>query len=257
MQQLTRSMYQPSAVALAPANTSAYLSVNAWRDCIHDLGNLIQVASSAISIIGRGSGPSDDDQARMIMSAARSSLERAAFIIRTSLRDVRECPANGRAVLSECFGHLGMLAAPLVGSGIVLDIELSPDLPAIGCDADCLEKALLNLLINARDAMPDGGHVWMRARVDGTHLSLTVEDDGDGMSPAQLSRAAEPFYTTKADGSGVGLATVRDLMGRVGGVLVIASEQGIGTCIELRFPIQARLRSSVPDEHCLAGAPAI
>jgi signal transduction histidine kinase len=235
MQQLTRSQNGAGAIAALSSITGAS-SLDVWRDRIHDLGNLIQVATSAINMIARDLGVQEEERSRTIVSAAQSSLERAAVIVRMGLRDVRDCPIGGRTVIADCFSGLRTLAAPLMGSRISLDFGLPASLPAIGCDADCLERALVNLVINARDATPQGGSVYVSARIDGPHVVLAVEDNGCGMSRSQQSQAVQPYYTTKASGTGVGLATVRDFMGIVGGELVIASEPGIGTCIELRFP---------------------
>lgn len=237
MQQLMRFESDATAMAIKVPNGTGPSSLNIWRDRIHDLGNLIQVATSAINMIARDLNSHDADRAHMIVSAAQSSLERAAVIVRMGLRDVRDCPVGGQAVVSECFEHLRTLAAPLVGTRIAIEFGMPANLPSIACDADCLEKALVNLVINARDAMPGGGSLYVSARVDGPHVVLAVEDTGCGMSRAQQSQAAQPFYTTKSNGTGVGLATVRDFMSLVGGQLVIASEQDVGTCIELRFPM--------------------
>lgn len=225
----------PTAAEVPNFTTS--LRLEDWRDRIHDLGNLIQIASSAINMITRDLSPHDGDKGHMFISAAQSSLERAAVIVRMGLRDVRDSPISGRAVVSDCFDRLRTLSAPLVGSSIALDFEVPASLPDIDCDAGCLENALLNLVINARDAMPEAGSVYVSARLDGPNVVLAVEDTGCGMSRAQQRQAVQPYYTTKASGTGVGLATVHDLMSRVGGQLVITSEQGVGTCMELRFPI--------------------
>lgn len=224
------------AAAGAP-NPAASLSLDVWRDRIHDLGNFIQIASSAVNMIARELGPNDGDKGHMIVSAAQSSLERAAVIVRMGLRDIRDSSIGGRAVVSDCFDRLRTLAAPLVGSRITLDFEIAANLPDQGCDAGCLERALLNLVINARDAMPEAGSVYVSARAEGPNVVLAVEDTGCGMSRAQQRQAVQAHYTTKANGTGVGLATVRDFMSQVGGQLVIASEQGVGTCIQLRFPM--------------------
>ncbi len=137
-----------------------------------------------------------------------------------------------------------------VSGAIAFDIELAGPLPAVLVDAPQVEAAILNLVVNARDATPDGGKIILRTRhvtlavgevgllPAGAYVALVVSDSGEGMSAAVAARAVEPFYTTKpvGKGTGLGLSHVYGLMQQSGGDLLIASALGAGTSISLYFP---------------------
>lgn len=122
---------------------------------------------------------------------------------------------------------------------IGLLMELDPDLPRIQGDPSALSNALMNLCVNALDAMPDKGSLAFRSRrqADGL-VELEIEDSGEGMAPEVLARATEPFYTTKpiGKGTGLGLSGVYGTMKAHGGSMEIRSEPGKGTTVSLRFP---------------------
>ena len=131
-------------------------------------------------------------------------------------------------------------------------IDLPAGLPPILIDANQLELAILNLVVNARDAMPDGGSVRITARreaVDaatgglaaGFYICLAIADSGYGMNPETLARATEPFFTTKGSGkgTGLGLPMVYGLAVQSGGNLVLSSAEGQGTTAELWLPVAA------------------
>ena len=100
------------------------------------------------------------------------------------------------------------------------------------------ENAILNLAINARDAMPEGGTLRVATRAEGTEVRLTIADSGHGMPAEVASRAFEPFYTTKelGKGTGLGLAQVYGFATQSGGAVAISSEEGVGTLIEIVLP---------------------
>ena len=133
-----------------------------------------------------------------------------------------------------------------IGPSTRLVIDLPESLPAISVDPGQLELALLNLAVNARDAMPDGGTLTITAQVDGvsevaengSSVRLSVVDTGSGMDAETLGRATEPFFTTKGGGrgSGLGLSMVDGLAAQSGGKLILSSTSGVGTRAELWFP---------------------
>jgi CheY-like chemotaxis protein len=144
---------------------------------------------------------------------------------------------------------MSSLVESTTGPKIKLAIDTPPDLPAAMVDPNQLEMALLNLAVNARDAMPDGGllrieataHELSSPREDlerGNYICLSVIDTGTGMDEATLARAIEPFYSTKGigKGTGLGLSMVHGLASQLGGALRISSELGHGTAIELWLP---------------------
>jgi CheY-like chemotaxis protein/anti-sigma regulatory factor (Ser/Thr protein kinase) len=137
-----------------------------------------------------------------------------------------------------------------LGGKIELRLDLRPGLPACMIDPTHLEMALLNVLINARDAMPDGGEVMVATSIvrgedrlkvhglpHGTYISLCVIDHGTGMPPEVLRRATEPFFTTKGPGTGLGLAMVHGFVQQSHGRLELDSHPGQGTKVTMIFPI--------------------
>jgi PAS domain S-box-containing protein len=128
-----------------------------------------------------------------------------------------------------------------LGRDIAVRVEVEPDLPAVFADAAHLDSALLNLALNARDAMPGGGKLLIGAYAAHDQVVLTVADTGEGMAADVLAQACEPFYSTKGTkGSGLGLSMVQGFARQSGGELRIESALGRGSRIEIRLPIAAR-----------------
>jgi len=128
-------------------------------------------------------------------------------------------------------------------------LELGSDIPRCLIDPAFLDAAVLNLVINARDAMPNGGEIrvvtgrWVQVTASpdppgpGTYAYVRVKDNGCGMPSEVLKKAFDPFFTTKGEkGTGIGLSHVQALARMVGGQIRIASEQGVGTTVDLLFP---------------------
>jgi len=210
---------------------------------VHDLGNLIQIASSAIGIVARNpdmpamhSGP--------ILARARNSLEQAGAIVRQSLGSMRD---PGRAIdrtnLPACLADVAALIDTMDTPELVLEIATTIDLPELRCDPIGLRRALLNLVFNARDAIDGCGTVVIEARTireperDPVGAEIRVTDNGIGMSTATIARCLDPFFTTKPDGlGGVGLPMVERFVRDAGGEIAIESTIGTGTIVTLRLP---------------------
>jgi CheY-like chemotaxis protein len=138
-----------------------------------------------------------------------------------------------------------------LGPMINIDADFPPDLPAIRVDPNLLELALLNLALNARDAMPEGGRLTIAAHrervsaggphglAEGMYVRIAVADTGSGMDEATLKRASEPFFTTKGagKGSGLGLSMVQGFAMQSGGTMRIASGLGEGTIVDIWLPV--------------------
>jgi CheY-like chemotaxis protein len=150
-----------------------------------------------------------------------------------------------------------------LGAHIELQIVLPKDLPSVSTDANQLENAILNLVINARDAMPDGGRLTIRAqnvRLDktfahvtggvdaGDYVLISVSDTGVGMAPEVVAKAIEPFFTTKpiGQGTGLGLSMIYGFVKQSGGHLRIHSQAGEGTSVKLYLP-RAQSAASAPE----------
>jgi signal transduction histidine kinase len=115
----------------------------------------------------------------------------------------------------------------------------APDLPPANLDADLFEQALLNLMLNAEQAMPDGGTLTLIGRAEGGSVCLDVIDTGQGMTADVLAKLFRPFHTTKPNGNGLGLPTVRKIVAAHGGTIDVQSEPGRGTKFTIRLPAAA------------------
>jgi len=138
-----------------------------------------------------------------------------------------------------------------IGPEVLINTNFAQDLPKVRTDSNQLESALLNLVVNARDAMPDGGEIMIAAELEtvtsgrrstlppGDYVRLSVRDQGEGMDAETLAKAATPFFTTKGvgKGTGLGLPMVHGLMAQSGGELVLKSVAGEGTTAELWLPV--------------------
>jgi signal transduction histidine kinase len=121
---------------------------------------------------------------------------------------------------------------------VTISSELAGDLPRCELDSDLVSNALENVIKNAFEAMPKGGNITVRtARADGSPgVVVSVEDRGDGMDARKVERAFDQFWTTKATGSGLGLAFVRRVAEAHGGAVSLRSKVGVGTVVEIRLP---------------------
>jgi signal transduction histidine kinase len=148
--------------------------------------------------------------------------------------DARRAPAgNVRAALDTV---LAILKNGLDRRGIHLSIELAEDLPPVACGQSDLEQVLLNLLTNAREASPPDGRLVVQARPGQSGVTIVIADTGCGIATENLQRVLEPFFTTKANGSGLGLTICRSIVWEAGGALAIDSEPGKGTRVEVTVP---------------------
>ena len=120
--------------------------------------------------------------------------------------------------------------------GVEIVWHAAPDLPMVNLDVELFEKVLLNLMLNAEDAMPEGGTMTIQAHAEPGWVILNVIDTGLGMEPYQRERAFEPFFTTKPEGNGLGLATARKIVVAHGGEIAVESEAGAGTKFAIRLP---------------------
>ena len=147
--------------------------------------------------------------------------------------------------VTTCLGDVEALIQATSELAIRLDVQIGSDLPFVACDPLALQNAVLNLLFNARDAMPDGGVISVRAATisleSGAGIELRIADTGVGMKPDTMARAFDPFFTTKCEGlGGFGLPMVKSFVQEVGGRILIESEYGIGTTVRLQLPASAQ-----------------
>ncbi len=222
----------------------------------HDFNNLLTPIVGSLDMLLR-KGIGNEREQRLIAGAAQSA-ERAKTLVQRLLAFARRQPLQVVPVdVARLVTGMGELVASTTGPQIKVAVEAPDDLPAARADANQLEMAILNLAVNARDAMPDGGTLRISASAEsvtpghpaplrpGHYIRLSVADTGAGMDDATLARAVEPFFSTKGigKGTGLGLSMVHGLASQLGGALTIQSRPGLGTNIELWLP-----RSSVaPD----------
>jgi hypothetical protein len=122
-------------------------------------------------------------------------------------------------------------------SGIELVIDVPDDLPPARCSQTDLEQVMLNLLTNAREAMPNGGRISVAARAVAGLVELSVVDSGCGIAPQHLPRVLEPFFTTKPRGNGLGLSICRSIIWEVDGTIAVRSGPGSGTHVDIGLPV--------------------
>ncbi len=218
----------------------------------HDFNNLLQVMSANLELIGARIG--DDPWLQARLSAALSGVERAARLTRHLLAFARRQPLAPESVDTRALlGGMEELLRRTLGEQIQVEMVLSGGLWPVRADPQQLENALLNLALNARDAMAGGGKLTIEAAnaaldddyaaahadvTPGQYVVLAVTDTGIGMTEEQLGRAIEPFYTTKTNGrgTGLGLSMVYGFAKQSGGHFKLYSEPGHGTTARLYVP---------------------
>jgi signal transduction histidine kinase len=210
---------------------------------VHDFGNLMQVVSSAIRLIEQQLDQAALANVGPLIQGASRSVERAIVLSRQILGISRSDHLFEEAVcLKSALASIKHPICWMVGPSIRVELTAENDLPAVFCNVRQFERVVLNLVINAKDAMPNGGHLRISARrdilKDRVIVVLRVTDTGCGMSPETVKRAAQPLFTTKAAGrgSGLGLAMVSEFARRAGGSVQIESVVNRGTWITLRLP---------------------
>jgi len=228
----------------------------------HDFNNVLMGIMSCGTLVKHTLAT--DHPANPIIDDMCSAAERGATLSRDLLNFSRRRPADAvPSQLNEVVRVAERMLRQMIGEDIALVVELCPSGGAIVGNPTHLEHILLNLAVNARDAMPKGGKLRIatrdvqltqplqtRGRVlePGPYVSLTVEDSGTGMPPATRERLFEPFFTTKeiGTGTGLGLYTVYSITQQLGGGIDVESEVGVGTRFILHFPVREGLRPAKP-----------
>jgi signal transduction histidine kinase/ActR/RegA family two-component response regulator len=226
----------------------------------HDFNNVLQAVLGGTSLIRRRS--EDADAVRRLTAMVEEAARRGESVTRRLLafsrrEELRAVPLE----LGRLLGDLREVLAATLGGRIRVEAVVAPGLPLVLADRSQFETVLLNLATNARDAMPDGGTLTLRAAAGrigpesgieglapGEYVRLSVEDTGEGMDRATLAHALEPFFTTKplGQGTGLGLAMANSFAQGSGGALAIESEPGRGTRISLWLPVT---QADVPVER--------
>ncbi len=215
----------------------------------HDFNNLLMVASSGLDLMNRTSDPAKRER---LQQGIREAIERGASLTQQLLAFARKTPLKTEVVdLDAQVARMEAVLDRSLREDVTVEIEAQPDLWPVEIDPSQFEVAMLNVALNARDAMPSGGVIRIGMNnfpgVDGAEdkVLVTVSDTGQGMAPEMLSRVFEPFFTTKGvgQGTGLGLSQVYGFANASGGEVRIASQLGRGTTISIILP---RSRKDTP-----------
>jgi signal transduction histidine kinase len=217
----------------------------------HDFRNLLQCAVSTIRVTQQRLLELGQNTSAEMLGEALRALNRAAEAGERLLRAPASSPAHRLIDVQELICSTANLLRGKMGQSIRIETRLSCETPRVRCDPASLENAIINLALNARDAMPAGGLLVIesRARLCEGHggagrsvqVSISVTDTGHGMADDVASRAFRPFFTTKADvgGSGIGLTSVQDFASEAGGSVELDTQPYRGTCVRLILPAAA------------------
>ena len=185
-------------------------------------------------------------EAQQCLDLISSESRRCGELVRNLLSFSRQSPINVQSTdINRVVEQCTMLLRPnLKIAAIDLHTTLADGLPRLHCDPSQIEQVLLAVIVNAADAMPKGGNLWIDSRLcdDGSHVALTVRDDGSGIPPDVLPKIFEPFVTTKENGhgTGLGLAVSRGIVERHSGKISVESEVGKGTTVTITLPVPDR-----------------
>src|SRR3954449_10322298 len=215
----------------------------------HDFNNLLTVIAGYGEIARRhiGAGPGAGE-----LEEIERAADRAAELTRQLLAFARrQVLAPVLLDLNEVAGGLVPMLGRLIGADIEIAMLAAPELPPVLADRAQLEQVIINLAINACDAMPDGGTLAIETSCGEGLVKLAVSDTGTGIDPEVLERIFEPFYTTKdvGFGTGLGLATVHGIVVQSGGRVDVTSRPGMGSTFTVRFPAAPHERAHDAPEH--------
>jgi CheY-like chemotaxis protein len=235
----------------------------------HDFNNLLTVVRGNIELLSRSARLADPPE-RDLLAAMRAAADRGATLTGQLLAFARRQPLVPRAVdLNAVISGMQDLLRSALGSTIQVETRPAADLWPAMVDATQIELVVLNLTINARDAMPRGGVLRIETAnaavgppqgrgepPEGAYVSITVRDNGSGMTADVLARAFEPFFTTKApgSGSGLGLSQVYGTARQSGGGVRIASTPDAGTSVTIYMPRANAMAGPPPVSRVPSGA---
>ena len=252
---VTRDLTEKKAAADALAEANAALFQSQKMESIgqltggiaHDFNNLLSVLASGLEVLTLRGGVGDVKT----LDSMRRAIDRGATLTQQLLAFARQQPLQPEThSVNRLVSGFESVLRRAVNAAIDFEVQLEPEIRATVIDSARFESALLNLVVNARDAMPDGGRIRIEtANVElkerevnglapGNYVKVTVSDTGTGMSPETAQRAFEPFYTTKevGKGTGLGLSQVYGFIKQSGGEVKIRTAPGEGTAIAIYLP---------------------
>ncbi|KKC27126.1 ATP-binding protein [Sphingomonas sp. SRS2] len=214
----------------------------------HDFNNLLMVASGGLELLERTTDP---EKRKRLNTGIRQAVDRGAKLTQQLLTFARRSPLNPEVIdLADRIHGMDTLLDRSLREDVAIVLDLPEDLWLVEVDASQLEVAVLNMALNARDAMPAGGTITISAHNHAQpgardQIVLAIADTGTGIEPEQISKVFEPFFTTKGvgQGTGLGLSQVYGFVQSSGGEIEVESEPGQGTTMRLRLP---RTNKAVP-----------
>lgn len=230
----------------------------------HDFNNMLAVTNVYAQLLQRQLTP--DNPHRRLVDNILDAGRRAADLVRQLLAFSRKQVVEPKILnLNNIVTEMDKMLRRVIGENVILETRLAPDLGWITIDPIQIDQVIVNLAVNARDAMPEGGRLIIEtANVvldehftaehpeaqTGEHILLSISDTGHGMSKEVKARVFEPFFTTKerGEGTGLGLATVFGIVKQSGGSISVYSEEGIGTTFKAYFPREGKPASSPSDQ---------
>lgn len=222
----------------------------------HDFNNLLTAISGHCDLMLLRCAPENQDYADLVQ--IHQNANRAAALVSQLLAFSRKQTLQPQSLdIRETLSDLTHLLNRLVGEKVRLDLQHSPDMSNVRADKRQLEQVFMNLVVNARDAMAEGGVISIqshnitfatsetrdRVRIPaGDYICISVRDTGHGISPDKLQKVFEPFYTTKrtGEGTGLGLSTVYGIIKQTGGYVFVESQEGVGTEFTIYLPAVAK-----------------
>src|SRR3954454_16760578 len=222
----------------------------------HDFNNLLTAISGYSEFLIEGL---DDERLKRHASEIRKAAARAASLTGQLLAFSRRQVLQPRVLdLNAVVSDMDMMLRRLIGEDIELITMLDPDVPAVRADPTQVEQVIVNLAVNARDAMPNGGSVTIEttniATDDGGWVGLRMTDTGIGMTESERQQLFDPFFTTKEGGTGLGLATVYGIVEQSGGTIEVDSAPGMGSSFSVLLP-RAETQAEVEEPAPAGDAP--
>ena len=203
----------------------------------HDFNNLLAVISGYTELMLRRLRP--DDPMRRNAEAIKRAAEWGAALAQQVLAGSRQPPLVPSPMdLNQLVTNVTRVLQPVLGDNIELTTRLAPGLARVSVNAHQIGQVIMNLVVNARDAMPDGGRIVIETANVGQVVMLSVSDTGPGMDDETRARLFEPYFTTKEPGrgTGLGLATVHNIVTQFGGQISVLSDAGSGSTFKIYLP---------------------
>lgn len=229
----------------------------------HELGNPLNSLHIHLQLLERDLKKVESSRSGQLIESvhvAQGEIARLDNIINQFLRAVRPGrPERKPAQINEIVREsLDFLKPEIQDRDILVETELATDLPLVPLDAGQMKQAIYNLVKNSIQAMPVGGILRVHTERNDTHLLISFADNGCGIAPENVSRIFEPYFTTKDNGSGLGLFIIRRIVREHGGDLILESDPGRGTTARIVLPLaerRVRLLSAGPSDEASPGTP--